>query len=279
MINAAAPRPVLVVALIGWCIASLTNSFTLPVGASAQAGAAQAPAATQTIADGQPQLATVRQYCAGCHNDRAKTAGLSFDGLTADSISQRAEVLEKAVRKMRGRVMPPPGARQPDAAAIDSLVAWLERSLDRTAGQAHIRDRVVLHRLNRKEYTNAVRDLLAVDFDATEVLPADDVAEGFDNIADALQVSPSFIEQYIIAARAVAVKAMGRSDARPGGWTFRAGPGAQLTHVPGLPLGTRGGILGRVDLPADGEYVVDVADMATHIWGNGMEFENLLIVT
>ena len=113
----------------------------------------------------------------------------------------------------------------------------------------------------------------------TEVLPADDVAEGFDNIATALQVSPSFIEQYVIAARAVAVKAMGRPDARPGGWTFRAGPGTQLTHVPGLPLGTRGGILAKVDLPSDGEYIVDIADMATHIWGNGMEFENPLVVT
>ena len=140
-------------------------------------------------------------------------------------------------------------------------------------------DKVVLHRLNRKEYANAVRDLLAVDFDASGVLPADDVAEGFDNIADALQVSPSFIEQYVIAARAVAVKAMGRPDARPGGWTFRAGPGTQLTHVPGLPLGTRGGILATADLPSDGEYVVDIADIVTHIWGNGMEFENPLVVT
>jgi len=138
---------------------------------------------------------------------------------------------------------------------------------------------VVLHRLNRKEYANAVRDLLAVDFEAREVLPPDDIAGGFDNIADALQVSPSFIEQYVIAARAVAVKAVGRPDARPGGWTFRAGPGTQLTHVPGLPLGTRGGILANVDLPSDGEYQVDVADMATHIWGNGMEFENPLVVT
>jgi hypothetical protein len=92
-------------------------------------------------------------------------------------------------------------------------------------------------------------------------------------------VSPSFIEQYVIAARAVAVKAVGRPDARPGGWTFRAGPGTQLTHVPGLPLGTRGGILAKVDLPSAGEYVVDIADMATHIWGNGMEFENPLVVT
>jgi hypothetical protein len=199
--------------------------------------------------------------------------------LTADAVGQRADVFEKAVRKVRARVMPPPNAKQPDAAAADSLVSWMESSLDRAAGQAHIRDRLVLHRLNRKEYTNAVRDLLAVEFDAAEVLPADDSVEGYDNIADGLQVSPSFIEQYVIAARGVAVKAMGRADARPSGWSFRAGPGAQLTHVPGLPLGTRGGILGNVDLPADGEYIVDVSDMATHIWGNGMEFENPLVVT
>ena len=106
-------------------------------------------------------------------------------------------------------------------------------SLDKADGQAHIPDQVVLHRLNRKEYANAVRDLLAVEFDATELLPEDDIADGFDNIASALQVSPSFIEQYVIAARTVAVKALGRPDARPGGWTFRAGPGTQLTHVAG----------------------------------------------
>jgi mono/diheme cytochrome c family protein len=230
---------------------------------------------------GDRQLATIKQYCAGCHNDRTKAAGVSFDGLTTAGIGQHADVFEKAVRKLRGRVMPPPTARQPDGGTVDSLVAWLEDTLDRAnaAGPAHLPDQVVLHRLNRKEYSNAVRDLLAVDFDAAEILPADDIAEGFDNIASALQVSPSFIEQYVIAARAVAVKALGRADARPGGWTFRAGSGAQLTHVPGLPLGTRGGILGRVDLPSDGEYAVSIADIVTHIWGNGMEFENPLVVT
>jgi mono/diheme cytochrome c family protein len=227
----------------------------------------------------QAPLATVQQYCVGCHNDRAKIGGVSFEGVTPESVTQHPDMFEKAVRKMRGRVMPPPNARQPDAAALDSLVAYLEGSLDRYTGKAHLPDKLVLHRLNRKEYSNAVRDLLAVDFDASAVLPADDVAEGFDNIASALQVSPSFIEQYVIAARAVAVKAVGRPDARPGGWTFRAGPGTQLTHVPGLPLGTRGGILANVDLPSDGEYIVDIADMATHIWGNGMEFENPLVVT
>ena len=153
------------------------------------------------------------------------------------------------MRKLRGRVMPPPGAKQPEPAAVDSLVTWLETSLDGAASPAYLRDKTGLHRLNRKEYANAVRDLLNVEVDAAELLPADDVADGFDNIATALQVSPSFIEQYVIAARSVAVKAIGRADARPGGWTFRAAPGTQLTHVAGLPLGTRGGILANVDLP------------------------------
>jgi len=273
-------RPTLAIAFAATVLtvtvtAVLTASQTTPAPQSTPA-AAQLSAASQSP---EAQLATIKQYCVGCHNDRTKVGGVSFEGITADSVGQRAEVFEKAVRKLRGRVMPPPGARQPQGEATDSLVAWLETSLDHAAGQKHIRDEVVLHRLNRKEYANAVRDLLAVDFDATEVLPADDVAEGFDNIATALQVSPSFIEQYVIAARAVAVKAVGRPDARPGGWTFRAGPGAQLTHVPGLPLGTRGGILAKVELPSDGEYQVDIADMATHIWGNGMEFENPLVVT
>jgi mono/diheme cytochrome c family protein len=257
-----------VVALAGLLTASVPRVFTAaPAVASPQAAAADT------------QLATIKTYCAGCHNDRAKTGGVSFDGITAASIAEHPDLFEKAVRKLRGRVMPPPGAKQPEAAAVDSLVSWLETSLDKAATQAQIPDQVVLHRLNRKEYANAVRDLLAVDVDSNELLPQDDTAEGFDNIATALQVSPSFIEQYVIAARSVAVKALGRPDARPGGWTFKAGPGTQYEHVPGLPLGTRGGILAKVDLPSDGEYVINVADMATHIWGNGMEYENPLVVT
>jgi mono/diheme cytochrome c family protein len=267
-------NPIALITIISLAVvlsASLAGVFTAsPVTTTAQTAAA-------STADAQ--LATIKQYCAGCHNDRAKTGGVSFDGITADSVGQHAELFEKAVRKLRGRVMPPPGAKQPDGAAIDSLVSWLENSLDHAAGQAHMPDQVVLHRLNRKEYENAVRDLLAVDIDASQILPVDDTAEGFDNIATALQVSPSFIEQYVIAARAVAVKAVGRPDARAGGWTFRSGTGTQFTHVPGLPLGTRGGILAKIDLPSDGEYVINVADMATHIWGNGMEYENPLVVT
>src|SRR5213593_3998267 len=114
-------------------IASLTGMFT----AAPAASVGQTPAS-------DVQLATIKQYCAGCHNDRGKAGGVSFEGLTAESIGQRADVFEKAVRKLRGRVMPPPGARQPEAPVIDSLVAWLEDSLDRAAGQAHVRDQVVL---------------------------------------------------------------------------------------------------------------------------------------
>jgi len=148
---------------------------------------AQTAAAPQASGPDQ-QMAVIKQYCAGCHNDRAKAGGFSFDGITAAGIAQHGELFEKAVRKVRGRVMPPPGARQPSGAEIDSLVAFLEDSLDKAAGQSHIPDQAVLHRLNRKEYANAVKDLLDVDVNAEELLPADDVAEGFDNIATALQV-------------------------------------------------------------------------------------------
>src|ERR1700720_4409739 len=134
-------RPTVVIALAGVFVASLTGVFDASQGASAP-----------QRSENDMQLATIKQYCAGCHNDRAKTGGVSFEGLAPESIGQRADVFEKAVRKLRGRAIPPPGARQPDAAAVDSLVAWLEDSLDRAAaaGPAHLPQQVVLHRLNRK---------------------------------------------------------------------------------------------------------------------------------
>lgn len=251
---------------------AVVGVFTAPRASQAQAAKQAAPA-------GAAQLATLNTYCLGCHNEKAKTGGISFEGVTAASIAKDPDTFERAVRKLRGRVMPPPTMPQPPGKAVDALVAYLEESLDKVPTQAHITDQVLLHRLNRKEYENAVRDLLSVEVVGSELLPPDDVAQGFDNVASALQVSPSFIEQYVSAARNVAVKAMGNGDARAQGWSFRAGSGSQLTHVPGLPLGTRGGILAKVDLPADGEYRINIGDMASHIWGNGMEYENPLVVT
>ncbi|MCU1338798.1 MAG: hypothetical protein JWO19_4379 [Bryobacterales bacterium] len=253
------------IAVIG-AVVSLAGVFTV-----------SRPSQAQDSADAQ--LATVKQYCSGCHSDKLKTGGVSFEGITAASIAKDPELFEKAVRKLRGRVMPPPGAKQPEGKAVDSLVSWLEDSLDKVPSQAYITDSQVLHRLNRKEYENAVRDLLLVEVNGAELLPQDDTAQGFDNIASALQVSPSFIEQYVSAARNVAVQALGKGDARAQGWTFRAPSGNQLTHVPGLPLGTRGGILAKVDLPADGEYRINIADMANGLWGNQLEYENPVVVT
>jgi len=257
----------------------ISKSSIFLIAGMGLAGILNAAPTTTAPATGEAQLATIKQYCVGCHNDKAKLGGISFENISAATIAKDPERFEKAVRKLRGRVMPPPGAKQPDGKSVDSVVAWLEESLDKIPEPSRVTDQVLLHRLNRKEYENAVRDLLLVDVNASEMLPPDDFAGNYDNVAAALQVSPSFIEQYVIAARNVATKAMGKGDSRPQGWTFRAGSGSQLVHVPGLPLGTRGGILAKVDLPADGEYRINIADMATHIWGNGMEYENPLIVT
>ena len=194
-------------------------------------------------------------------------------------MAQHAETLEKAVRKLRGHLMPPPKEPRPDEQRLTSFVAWLENSLDAAAASQHAFPAIVPHRLNRKEYANAVRDLLALEIDPAEFLPQDEEVKHFDNIASGLQVSPSFIEQYVIAARALAVRAVGRPDARPGSQTYTAGPGNQQTHVKGLPLGTRGGMLVTHMFPSDGEYAVNIADMVSHIWGNDMEFENTVVVT
>jgi mono/diheme cytochrome c family protein len=251
---------------------SASALLTLAATAAALSGCSSRP-------DPEDAMATMRQYCADCHNDVDLTAELSFEGLSPENVAAHAEAYEKAVRKLRARVMPPPGEPQPESGDVDELVAWLETTLDANESIDRISDQVVLHRLNRREYENAIRDLLAVDIDGASLLPADEIAGGFDNIASALQVSPSFIEQYVIAAHSIAVEAVGRPDARAGGWTFDAGPGNQRSHVAGLPLGTRGGMVVEHNFPSDGEYVIDIADMVTHIWGNGMEFENPLVVT
>ena len=253
--------------------------YSIPVIAGLALAGLFVASRTQAQPADEVHQAMFKNYCQGCHNDRAKIGGISFDGMSAATIAQNPDLYEKAVRKLRGRVMPPPGNKQPEGKAVDAAVAWLEATLDKVPEPKRIPDQIVLQRLNRKEYQNAVRDLLGVDVNGAELLPPDDVAGGFDNIASALQVSPSFIEGYVNAARNVAVLAMGNGDARAQGWSFRSAPGNQLTHVPGLPLGTRGGILANVDLPADGEYRINVSDMATHIWGNGMEYENPLVVT
>ncbi|HEX5765736.1 MAG TPA: DUF1592 domain-containing protein [Woeseiaceae bacterium] len=221
----------------------------------------------------------VDKYCTDCHNGLELAGNVAFDEFGPQDVAEKPELFERVVRKLRGRLMPPPTQQQPDDDELYAFVAAVERTLDEAAA-ANPRSEVMgLHRLNRREYANAVRDLLALEIDPVGLLPQDEKVEGYDVIASALQVSPSFIEQYVISARLVALQAVGRPNARAGSQTYNAGPGRQLTHVAGLPLGTRGGILAEHMFPSDGEYEVNVADVIGGLWGSDMEFENTLVVT
>ncbi len=238
------------------------------------------PFSEPSVAERAPeQWPLVERYCTDCHNSAEVTGGLDLEKIGPHNVAQHAEQLEKAVRKLRSHAMPPPNEPRPDEERLASFVSWLEDALDEAAASRHGYPAIVPHRLNRKEYANAVRDLLALEIDPVEFLPQDEEVAHFDNIASGLQVSPSFIEQYIGAARQIAVRAVGQPDARPGGQTYFAPPGRQLTHVPGLPLGTRGGFVVTHLFPSDGEYEINIADMFSHIWGNDLEFENPVVVT
>jgi hypothetical protein len=222
----------------------------------------------------------LKEYCSKCHNAEDWAGGVAFDTLTPEGIPADAETWEHAVRKLRGRLMPPPGNPQPPPAAIHAFVEWMETNLDHAGAARPDPGRVALHRLNRKEYANAVWDLLNVRINPAEILPPDDVSDGFDNVANVLQVSPSFLDQYISAARAVAVEAVGDASGRPVGIQYVVkNAREQHFHVEGLPLGTRGGMVVEHTFPADGEYELNIGNMAVALWVYNMEFEHTLIAT
>jgi len=229
-------------------------------------------------ADGQ--FAFLDRYCSDCHNEIEFRGKVAFDSMTPEGIPADAKVWEAAVRKLRGRLMPPPGKPQPAQAEINAFVSWMEGRLDEAAKAAPNPGRVALHRLNRKEYGNAVRDLFGVNLDVTALLPQDDVSDGFDNVASVLQVSPSFMEQYVSAARAVAIQAIGDRTAKPAATTYTVKDrSSQFGHVAGLPLGTRGGLQVEHDFPVDGEYELNIANLAVALWVYNMEFDNTLVAT
>jgi hypothetical protein len=172
-----------------------------------------------------------------------------------------AEVWEEAIRKLRGRLMPPPGEDQPDQKTVDSLVAFLESTLDKAAAAKPDPGYVGLHRLNRTEYANEIRRLLNISVDVNALLPRDVSNEGFDNIAATLRISPSFLDQYISAARTVSRQAIGRATGKASSHEYRPDTYTdQSAHVNGLPLGTRGGFTVEHDFPADGEYVFSIRE-------------------
>jgi mono/diheme cytochrome c family protein len=211
--------------------------------------------------------AVVKQYCVTCHNDRLKTAELSLERLDVANIPAAGEVWEKVIRKLRRGAMPPEGARRPDKSTYDGLTVWLETELDRAAASHPNPGRPLPHRLNRAEYANAVRDLLALDVgDVAAVLPADDSAYGFDNIAEALGASSVLLERYVTAAGHISALAVGDPDVAPGSETFVLRQDySQDQHVDGQPFGTVGGVLANYTFPLDAEYVLSASLMRTNI--------------
>ena len=199
--------------------------------------------------------AVLDQYCVGCHNQRSKTAGLMFDTMDLADVAKHGDVWEKAIRKLRGGLMPPPGSRQPERRTVESFITWLETSLDQSAVKSPNPGGVTLHRLNRVEYANSIRELFDIEVDASALLPTDDTSEGFDNIADVLKVSPSFLDQYITAARAVTLQALGQPPSSTPARVLLRGNVDQNPFVEGgLPLGTQPVMLVEHLFPADGEY-------------------------
>ncbi|HXE65115.1 MAG TPA: DUF1592 domain-containing protein [Bryobacteraceae bacterium] len=195
------------------------------------------------------------KYCQGCHNDRLKTGGLSLEHADPAQVSVNPETWEKVVRKLRAGMMPPAGTPRPPRTAIDSFATQVETALDQYAAKHPNPGYVGLHRLNRAEYANAVRDLLAVKVDTATLLPSDDSSEGFDNNADALGVSPALLERYVGAATKVSRLAVGDPGITPVTETWRV-PGdlSQTAHIEGLPIGTRGGTQFEYTFPLDAEY-------------------------
>ena len=187
----------------------------------------------------------VTTYCVTCHNARLKTGGLALDGLDLQTPANNADIWEKALRKLRGRQMPPPGSPQPAQTDVDSFVAWMESTLDAHA-KGPKAGYVPIQRLNRTEYAASVKMLLGVEVNAKEVLPQDIQVEGFDNIADALSVSPAFLDQYVTAARQVARLAVGNPNPRVMGAKYAVAAN-QNPELP-LPPGTRGGIAFQTQL-------------------------------
>jgi hypothetical protein len=206
------------------------------------------------------QRSLVGRYCVTCHNQTLKTGGLVLDTADLANVGSRPDIWEKVVRKMRAGLMPPVGLPRPDPSSADGFVTWLETELDRAAASSPNPGRTEpFHRLNRNEYKNAIRDLLAVDVDVASLLPADDSSYGFDNIAGVLKTSPMLMERYLTVAQRISRIAVGTPPPAPGVETFQVPDDlAQDIRLEGLPFGTRGGTRVRYTFPADADYVIKV---------------------
>ena len=227
----------------------------------------------------------VDTYCGTCHNSRVKSeataTGVILAGSALGDAAAHPALWEKVVRKLRLGAMPPDGSPQPDAATHAAIVTYLEGTLDRASAAAPNPGRPAVHRLNRAEYANAIRDLLALDVDPATLLPPDDSIAGFDNNADILGVSPALLERYVAAASRISALAVGSPKISASSNTYRVrGDASQYLHQEGMPLGTRGGVLGMHTFPLDGEYVIKVKLLETNLGSiRGLESIHELEIT
>jgi mono/diheme cytochrome c family protein len=222
---------------------------------------------------GSPPGALIKQYCAGCHNDKLKTGGLALDAASVENVSQSPEVWEKVLRKVRARYMPPSGLPRPDEKAYQSLVSYLETSLDQlSAAHPNPGRTATLRRLTRTEYQNAIRDLLGLQVDVAQLLPGDESSFGFDNIMVG-ELSPTLLERYLGAARKISRLAAGSAVRSPGGDTILIPQDlTQEEHFEELPFGTRGGTAVTYNFPQDAKYEIRLQltrDRNEHIEGLG----------
>jgi hypothetical protein len=247
--------------------------------AAATLGLASASVSSQPAASELQK--TVSTYCVTCHNDKLKTGGLALDRPELADVAAHADVWEKVIRKVRTGMMPPAGVTRPDTAERDAVLASLVATLDEAAKKRPNPGRPLVHRLNRTEYANAIRDLLALDVDASTLLPPDDSSAGFDNNADVLGVSPVLLESYLTAAERISALALGDRSLPPAGEIHRVRQDeSQDRHIPGLPLGTVGGLLIETTLPLDGEYQFRVTLFRTNLGTmRGLEYEHQLEIS
>jgi mono/diheme cytochrome c family protein len=230
------------------------RSEQAPPAAASSTSVPDAASANKTNA--AAQRAVLDRYCVGCHNARLKTGGLALDQLDVSRLPDHAEVAEKVVLKLRAGMMPPPQSPRPDRATRDRLISWMEAELDGRAVTNLAAPGI--HRLNRTEYQNVIRDLIGLKIDAATLLPSDNSTHGFDNIAGALTMSPALMEAYLSAAGKISRLALA-SNTAPTFVEYNVPDDVtQNYHVQGLPFGTRGGTLIEHEFPADGDYVFKV---------------------
>ena len=255
-------------------IAGVPVMWLVTFGFEASGFQAPAPAAQGSVVPATPARELVTKYCVACHNQKLKTANLTLDQADAQHVFNSAETWEKVIVKLRSRSMPPPGIRRPDNATYDAVADWLESEIDRAAAARVNPGRTAaLHRLNRTEYANAVRDLIAVDVDADAMLPPDEQAFGFDTNAEALAMEPALLDRYVSAAAKIARRAVGDPTIPPAFERYGAikGNSNEQTYLrqterldEDFPLGTRGGIAVRHYFPVDGEYVFKIRLQRTY---------------